>query len=91
MKKLTDQCKYAFLLHVDGNAYSASLKYKMACASLVFVKQPQLQEFFYPGLIEWRVVITDVADLRRKLRYYSDGDGFLRAQQIGKNAPKTLQ
>lgn len=86
-QRLTDQCKYAFLLHLDGNAYSASLKYKLACASLVFVKRSPYYEFFYPGLIDGVhvVFIADVADLKQKLRYYSNS-GFLQAQTIGKNA-----
>ena len=49
---LEEQCHSKYLLHLSGNGYSAGLKYKLACGSLVlFVRDPS-EEFFYPGLIE---------------------------------------
>lgn len=51
---LDQQCGARYLLHLDGNAYSASLKYKLACRSLVIVvRSPErYAEFYYAGLVE---------------------------------------
>ena len=46
------QCDARFLLHLDGNAYSASLKYKLACGSVVVVVGSPFHEWWYAGLRE---------------------------------------
>ena len=47
---LTEQCRSRYLLHLEGNAYSASLKYKLACGSLVLLIDSSCEEFYYPAL-----------------------------------------
>ena len=49
---LHSQCSHKFLLHLPGNAYSAGLKYKLACGSVVIVLASALtaSEFFYGAL-----------------------------------------
>jgi hypothetical protein len=47
------QCEQRYLLHLRGNGYSAGLKYKLACGSLVvLLRTPPYGEFYYPGLVE---------------------------------------
>eukprot|EP00316_Scyphosphaera_apsteinii_P024114 CAMPEP_0119307372 /NCGR_PEP_ID=MMETSP1333-20130426/7898_1 /TAXON_ID=418940 /ORGANISM="Scyphosphaera apsteinii, Strain RCC1455" /LENGTH=322 /DNA_ID=CAMNT_0007310911 /DNA_START=267 /DNA_END=1232 /DNA_ORIENTATION=+ len=58
---LPDQCKSKFLLHMDGNAYSAGLKYKLACGSLVIVVRSSYHEFFYPGLVDGQHYVSVAA------------------------------
>ena len=48
---LSSQCASRYLLHLDGNAYSAGLKYKLACGSLVLKVHSGFDEFYYPGLV----------------------------------------
>lgn len=45
-----EQCRHRYLLHLDGNAYSAGLKYKLACGALVFKAASNHSEFFERGL-----------------------------------------
>eukprot|EP00798_Chlamydomonas_sp_ICE-L_P007769 gene7769-955_t len=43
---------HVFMRHfAGGNAYSAALKYKLACASVVFMFESPYREFFYPALV----------------------------------------
>ena len=61
---LPEQCRNRYLLHLDGNAYSASLKYKLACGSLVLVVRSPYEEFFYRGLVAGvHYVAVDAPDL----------------------------
>ena len=45
-----EQCRHRYLLHLDGNAYSAGLKYKLACGALVFKAASNHSEFYERGL-----------------------------------------
>ena len=46
-----EQCRHRYLLHLDGNAYSAGLKYKLACGALVFKAASNHSEFYERGLV----------------------------------------
>lgn len=43
-------CSYRYLIHTAGFSYSAGLKYKLACGSLVFKFKSRYSEFWEPGL-----------------------------------------
>ena len=43
-------CTYRYLLHTAGFAYSAGLKYKLACGSVILLFESKYQEFYYPAL-----------------------------------------
>jgi len=43
-------CTYRYLIHTAGLTYSAGLKYKMACGSVVLLFESVYSEFFYPAL-----------------------------------------
>jgi len=47
---LADQCKHKFLLHLDGISDGASLKYKLACGSVVIVVRSPNEEFYHHAL-----------------------------------------
>ena len=50
---LSAQCASKYLLHLRGNGYSAGLKYKLACGSLVVRMRPEpYDEFYYAALRE---------------------------------------
>ncbi|PGH14641.1 hypothetical protein AJ80_05821 [Polytolypa hystricis UAMH7299] len=38
---MQDHCKYAFVAHVEGRAYSSSLKYRQACRSVIIAHKLQ--------------------------------------------------
>ena len=39
-----------YLIHTQGYSYSAALRYKLACGSVVFLFENWNQEFYYPAL-----------------------------------------
>ena len=41
-------CTYRYLIHTAGFSYSAGLKYKMACGSVILLFESEYREFFYP-------------------------------------------
>ncbi|GAX76443.1 hypothetical protein CEUSTIGMA_g3888.t1 [Chlamydomonas eustigma] len=47
---LDRQCTYRYLLHTAGFSYSAGLKYKLACGSVLLLFESKYQEFYYPAL-----------------------------------------
>ena len=47
---LHEQCVNKVLIHTAGFSYSAGLKYKLACGSLVIKFKSKFEEFFEPGL-----------------------------------------
>ncbi|KAG2500359.1 hypothetical protein HYH03_001933 [Edaphochlamys debaryana] len=47
---LDNWCHHRYLLHTSGLTYSASLKYKLACGSVVIAFENDYKEFYYPAL-----------------------------------------
>ena len=47
---LHEQCVYKSQIHTAGFSYSAGLKYKLACGSLVIKFKSKCEEFYEPGL-----------------------------------------
>lgn len=47
---LDEQCKYKVQIHTAGFSYSAGLKYKLACGSLVIKFTSEFTEFFEPAI-----------------------------------------
>ena len=87
---MTAQCRAKYLLHVDGNAYSASLKYKLACGSLVIALRSWYHEWFYPGLEEGKhyVVVDSWAQFNATLRRFRGDAGDAQARRIAAQGMK---
>ena len=49
---LDSQCEHKVQVHTSGFSYSAALKYKLACGSLVLKFDSFYQEFYEPALID---------------------------------------
>ena len=48
--RLEDQCKYKTQIHTSGFSYSAALKYKLACGSMVIKFTSKFKEFYEPAV-----------------------------------------
>jgi len=48
--RLEDQCKYKTQIHTAGFSYSAGLKYKLACGSMVIKFTSKYKEFYEPAV-----------------------------------------
>lgn len=61
--QLHEQCAYKTQIHTAGFSYSAGLKYKLACGSLVIKFRSKFEEFYEPALKdEVHVVMVDATD-----------------------------
>jgi len=52
--KLSNECKNRYKIYIEGNAWSVSLKYIMACDSLTLLVKPKFYDFFSRGLVPQR-------------------------------------
>ncbi|KDD75991.1 hypothetical protein H632_c405p1 [Helicosporidium sp. ATCC 50920] len=57
-KPIDSWCEHKFQLHTGGLSYSTSLKYRLACASVVFLVPFDFEEFFEKAVREAGVVVT---------------------------------
>ncbi|KAM7276915.1 hypothetical protein ACFE04_018781 [Oxalis oulophora] len=48
--KLEDQCTHRYKIYIEGNAWSVSEKYIMACGSTTLYVKPEFYDFFTRGL-----------------------------------------
>jgi len=87
---LPDHCQYKYLVHTDGNSYSARLKYLMGCGSIVLYQEQDFPEF-WSHLLEDGVnmirVKRDYSDLVKKMEDLQHMDA-IQLEKIGKNAAK---
>lgn len=75
---LHEQCKYKSQIHTAGLTYSAGLKYKLACGSLVIKFTSKFEEFYEPALKDGvHVIQVDATD-----------DGVDEGQFFNVSAPK---
>lgn len=79
---LSAQCQSKYLLHLDGNGYSAGLKYKLACGSLVIKADSALDEFYYPGLRAGVHYLRLKPEHRGKLRWAFEARMLPRLNQL---------
>lgn len=74
-----DMCSSKYLLHISGISCAATLKYKLACGSLVFIARNPFVEFWHGALKHSENVIfvePDGSDFLDKLDYAVKNDNF---------------
>ncbi|KAI9933119.1 hypothetical protein MW887_007590 [Aspergillus wentii] len=70
---MEDHCKYMFIAHVEGRSYSASLKYRQACKSVIVAHKLQYIQHHHYLLVpqgpnqNYVEVERDFSDLEEKL------------------------
>ena len=92
---LEDQCKYQFIAHAEGRSYSASLKYRQACRSVVIIHKLQYIQHFHYLLVSsgplqnFVQVERDFSDLPEKMANLLDHPS--KAQKIADTSVKTFR
>ncbi|KAL4967180.1 uncharacterized protein BDV14DRAFT_188517 [Aspergillus stella-maris] len=93
--KMEEHCRYMFIAHVEGRSYSASLKYRQACRSVIVAHQLQyIQHHHYLLIAEgpyqnYVEVARDFSDLESQLKSLLDDPE--RAERIADNSVKTFR
>ncbi|XP_015882772.3 uncharacterized protein LOC107418583 isoform X1 [Ziziphus jujuba] len=90
---LADQCTHRFKIYIEGNGWSVSRKYILACDSLALVVDPRFYDFFSRGLKPMKHYWPIKADDKCKsIKYAVDwGNSHKKeAQAIGKQATKFM-
>ncbi|KAJ5817629.1 CAZyme family GT90 [Penicillium robsamsonii] len=70
---MEDHCHYMFIAHVEGRSYSASLKYRQACNSVIIAHKPQFIQHHHYLLVadgpnqNYVEVERDFSDLSEKM------------------------
>ncbi|KAL2789343.1 glycosyl transferase family 90-domain-containing protein [Aspergillus keveii] len=92
---LGEHCRYGFIAHVEGRSYSASLKYRQACRSVIVAHKLQYIQHHHYLLIpsgplqNYVEVERDFSDLEAKIApLLADPD---RAQAIADNSVRTFR
>ncbi|KAI1982024.1 hypothetical protein LOZ51_000842 [Ophidiomyces ophidiicola] len=92
---MEDHCKYQFIAHVEGRAFSSSLKYRQACRSVIIVhKLHYIQHHHYLLQAEgpeqnYVEVERDFADLPEKINILLADTAL--AERIANNSVKTFR
>jgi hypothetical protein len=92
---LEDHCKYQFIAHAEGRSYSASLKYRQACRSVIIIHKLQYIQHHHYLLVSsgplqnFVQVERDFSDLPEKMSNLLDHPA--KAQKIADNSVKTFR
>ncbi|KAL5340585.1 glycosyl transferase family 90-domain-containing protein [Aspergillus crustosus] len=93
--KMEDHCRYTFIAHVEGRSYSASLKYRQACHSIIVAHELQYIQHHHYLLTSsgpnqnYVEVARDFSDLASQLEpLLEDAE---RAQRIADNSVRTFR
>ncbi|EME42839.1 hypothetical protein DOTSEDRAFT_44943 [Dothistroma septosporum NZE10] len=92
---MEDHCKYKFIAHVEGRSYSASLKYRQACKSVIVAHKLQyIQHHHYLLLSDgpqqnYVEVERDFSDLEVKMQDLLDRPE--KAERIADNSVKVFR
>ncbi|KAJ5795261.1 CAZyme family GT90 [Penicillium paradoxum] len=93
--KMEDHCHYMFIAHVEGRSYSASLKYRQACNSVIVAHKLQFIQHHHYLLVadgpnqNYVEVERDFSDLSEKMEpLVSDTEV---ARRIAHNSVKTFR
>ncbi|PYH75954.1 hypothetical protein BO82DRAFT_407578 [Aspergillus uvarum CBS 121591] len=92
---LEDYCQYMFIAHVEGRSYSASLKYRQACNSVVLAHKLQCIRHHHYLLVSegpsqnYVEVERSFSDLAAKLKPLLDDPS--RAERIATNSIQTFR
>ncbi|KAF5858943.1 hypothetical protein ETB97_003546 [Aspergillus alliaceus] len=86
---MEDHCNYRFIAHVEGRSYSASLKYRQACRSVIVIHELQYIQHHHYLLVSsgqyqnYVQVERDFSDLPQKIQELLDDPA--KARQIANN------
>ncbi|KAJ5272443.1 hypothetical protein N7478_007568 [Penicillium angulare] len=93
--KMEDHCQYMFIAHVEGRSYSASLKYRQACNSVIVAHKLQYIQHHHYLLVasgpnqNYVEVERDFSDLSEKIEpLVRDTEA---ARRIAHNSAKTFR
>ena len=92
---LEDHCKYQFIAHAEGRSYSASLKYRQACRSVIIIHKLQYIQHHHYLLVSsgplqnYVEVERDFSNLAEKMSNLLDHPE--KAQKIADNSVKTFR
>ncbi|KAH2715752.1 hypothetical protein KXV24_006562 [Aspergillus fumigatus] len=87
---MEEHCDYKFIAHVEGRSYSASLKYRQACQSVVVIHKLQYIQHHHYLLVSsgpqqnFVQVERDFSDLPQKMQELLDNPA--KAQRIARNS-----
>ncbi|BCR89787.1 uncharacterized protein ACHE_50985A [Aspergillus chevalieri] len=93
--KMEDHCKYMFIAHVEGRSYSASLKYRQACRSVIVAHKLQFIQHHHYLLVSsgpeqnYVEVERDFSDLADKLEPLVENPDA--AKRIADNSVRTFR
>ncbi|KAL4904461.1 hypothetical protein BDW74DRAFT_31104 [Aspergillus multicolor] len=93
--KMEDHCRYIFIAHIEGRSYSASLKYRQACRSVIVAHQLQYIQHHHYLLIpsgpyqNYVEVARDFSDLAEKLEPLLEEPA--RAEAIANNSVRAFR
>ncbi|KAI9925355.1 hypothetical protein ASPWEDRAFT_45718 [Aspergillus wentii DTO 134E9] len=92
---MEDHCRYKFIAHVEGRSYSASLKYRQACKSVIFAHRLQFIQHHHYLMIpsgpnqNYVEVERDFSDLPEKVEYLLTDPR--QAERIASNSVNTFR
>ncbi|KAL5361235.1 glycosyl transferase family 90-domain-containing protein [Aspergillus floccosus] len=92
---MEDHCKYRFIAHVEGRSYSASLKYRQACQSVMVIHKLQFIQHHHYLLVSsgpyqnYVEVERDFSDLQSKMQDLLDHPD--KAQKIAENSVRVFR
>ncbi|KAL2821858.1 glycosyl transferase family 90-domain-containing protein [Aspergillus cavernicola] len=93
--RMEDHCKYMFIAHVEGRSYSASLKYRQACRSVIVAHQLQYIQHHHYLLVSsgpqqnYVEVARDFSNLADQLEPLLADSA--KAERIADNSIKTFR
>ncbi|KAE8354216.1 glycosyl transferase family 90-domain-containing protein [Aspergillus coremiiformis] len=92
---MEDHCRYMFIAHVEGRSYSASLKYRQACNSVIVAHKLQYIQHHHYLLVpdgphqNYIEVERDFSDLSRKIEPLLNDPAT--GQRIANNSVRTFR
>lgn len=92
---MEDHCKYQFIAHAEGRSYSASLKYRQACRSVILIHKLQYIQHHHYLLVSsgplqnYVEVERDFSNLAEKMSNLLDHPE--KAQKIADNSVRTFR
>ncbi|KAK9749385.1 hypothetical protein RND81_02G122600 [Saponaria officinalis] len=92
--KMAKQCMHKYKIYMEGNAWSVSRKYIMACNSMSLVVNPEFYDFFSRSLIPFKHYWPiDAQHVCKSIKFAVDwgNNHSNEAKEIGKEGSKFIQ
>ncbi|XP_010473803.1 PREDICTED: O-glucosyltransferase rumi homolog [Camelina sativa] len=90
--KLEDQCTHRYKIYIEGNAWSVSEKYILACDSMTLLIKPEFYDFFGRSMIPlkhyWPIRPHHCGDLKFAVEWGNNNTD--KAQAIGREGSEYL-